>query len=798
MGQRTRQTISQADSPVVVACALSGKHARVIRPGAISAAQEVSRRFRQSANVVLHRVVALLTLLVVLTSAATVSGQVSLIKAEVASTSPPVRSGAPIAVIWKLAVQSSALVEGRLEVVVMDGPERLARSATDELVLASGEQLYRMVLPPLSTDNPLNAAEMRLRFVGTKQSIDLGTHLLRLPIPWQRMFVVAVCDPWPTRQNAEQHGIEQLFRFETYNPETADRTISTNVVHIRPDELLADPAACFSYDLVLLKDDGLADLKEPQLRALGRWVDAGGSLCVIRGQRRLGDTQTGFLRRFENGPGQMADRQTELPAAPGDAQSESQAVPVTDPQRGAAEGATPAIHLRRWGMGRFAQIRVGRDGAPAAEITDLRRVPAFLWKMRQDQVPNFVSTGTWIPETLERALMTVQAQPNGAPQVAADVAVANNVNLTNDLIAQVRPGEMQLAPVPLQTGDQLLGRLIPRDLRVVPLGLIGLILFVYVAAIGPGDYLLLGAIQRRKYTWLLFPAVTVGFAVGTILLSNWYMEFSDNRRSVTILDVGESNSVARRNEFQVLFRARPGEATTEVSQGYLTPMNHQRFSRATWYTFQQAQRNRTEDQFELVNIPTYEGRMPSRYRATQYLPQWTPQLNRLCSLGAGDTEVRMRWDSLAGLQLSPDGRSMPAGMREAILREVHAAFGQGVGTYVAFGRQIHHVAGPVGLLQQDDPSLARNGIPQPYYAVNQYQDGRNTSFLQDICAPWGLGGLFAVVSQLSPTGGPDFDDLALLDPSDPRQWLLVVIVDSADDLVVYRRLYTGETLNAGR
>ena len=53
------------------------------------------------------------------------------------------------------------------------------------------------------------------------------------------------------------------------------------------------------------------------------------------------------------------------------------------------------------------------------------------------------------------------------------------------------------------------------------------------------------------------------------------------------------------------------------------------------------------------------------------------------------------------------------------------------------------------------------------------------TFLDDVSVN-GLGGWFAVVSQMSPTGGKDFEDMALVDPSDPDQWLLVVAVVRAD------------------
>ena len=53
-------------------------------------------------------------------------------------------------------------------------------------------------------------------------------------------------------------------------------------------------------------------------------------------------------------------------------------------------------------------------------------------------------------------------------------------------------------------------------------------------------------------------------------------------------------------------------------------------------------------------------------------------------------------------------------------------------------------------------------------------------------------GLFALVSQIAPTGGGNFEDLALLDPADDRQWLLLVAVRRGNDWHLYRKLYVGE------
>ena len=46
------------------------------------------------------------------------------------------------------------------------------------------------------------------------------------------------------------------------------------------------------------------------------------------------------------------------------------------------------------------------------------------------------------------------------------------------------------------------------------------------------------------------------------------------------------------------------------------------------------------------------------------------------------------------------------------------------------------------------------------------------------------------MSQVSPTGADNLEDLAVFDPSDPSQRLLVAVEARGDDLVIYRHLFT--------
>lgn len=718
----------------------------------------------------------------------------------------PVRSGAPISLVWPLHSQSTSLLEGRLELTVHDGPDVLARVVTDERVLSTGDQLVRTVLPPMDTHDTYNSVEIHLKFVGPQQTIDLKDHPLRLPNAWQRFFVVGVCDPWQSNLSQSKQNFLKRFRFESYHADAGDRTITTSLSHVRPTEMPGDPLGYCGYDLVVLIDEGFLELKEAQLQALLAWVDAGGSLCLVPGRRGLDRLQLQFLNRLIDGtdspeftaniedlprqpPPIEAGVPTEAPEpepqpAPDGASNEiSTANPAGEVDTNRASGEK--LLLRPWGLGRIAVLRDGLSLLDDPKETDLRRLLAFLWRLRVDQSGSFLSGGQWKvqpPSGIQPGMMQpLPGQPMPAQQV--------NVQQASGIYDEIRRPDAKLAPIALQTGDQLLGRLMPRDLRVVPLWIVGLVLFLYVLVIGPADYLLLGAIRRRKLTWIVFPAVTIAFAVATVLFSNWYMSTSDNRRSVTILDIGQKGNVARRNQFQVLFRGTPGQSVTEVSKGFLSAMNHQQFSRGTWYTYQMAVNRGTEGGLELVRPPVYRGRVPAQYTLEQQLPQWTPQLNRLMQIPPADNPPAFDWGALVALDASQLALGGPESNR--IAQAVRDAFGSAAISCIAHGTQILRLSGQALPLQQDDQGFY---TADPY--ANVYYPGMNqqigTTFLQDVCSPWTAGGLFSVVSQISPTGGRNFEDLALLDPSNPRQWLLVIFVEQGDDLLVYRKLYTGE------
>lgn len=739
----------------------------------------------------------------------------ALLSAEIDATSPPVRAGAPATILWKLRSQSSALLKGMLEVSVYDGTELIVRLVTDEQAVGTGDSHHRTVLPPLSISNTgYGALEVDLRLLTDRKPIDLGRHSLRVPNLWQRTLVIGVAD---ARQAAGASALDTLLdslRFENYSPLEQDRTLTTSVFRVGPDDLLADPLTWCGYDVAVLCEEGFAELRDNQLQAVLRWVDAGGSLCVAPARATLKEQHVRFLHELcASGPdGGLFSL---------DARGQ-----LLDPENDASAG--DALLLKRFGLGRVALIR-GELERLIQNSTDVRRMAAHLWKLRRDQAKLFVAVGQWdayrlfdttaakdplLKQYLERSLgqykkMQSERAQRGEPvdpeieaiieqraRQLSDLAAKQNASGAQDpqlvqqqqqqqaVIAQqmasLRPHDMQLASMPIQTGDQLLEQLMPRDLKIVPLKLIGLILVLYVVAIGPGDYFFLGILKKRKWTWLLFPATTVAVAAGTIVLSHWYMRVSAIPRRVTVLDIGAGNRVARTSAFETLFRGTPGEAVTDVTRKMLCPMSLQRFSQGSWFNYQQAQAGGTAQQYRLAGTSRFTGRVPTQYAVQQYLPQWTPQLNRMFGMSSPEDAVEFDWQSLAGQQFGSVSDAEIVSAAKETAEKLIAALGAPSAVFIATADRLRLVSGETDALQS-----------AAVVSAYQWQSQEGRTFLHDICL-YPHGGFFNVVSQISPKGGDDFEDLALLDPSDPNQWLLIVVAPRGDDLIVYRKLYTGE------
>lgn len=694
------------------------------------------------------------------------------ISVELAPFSPPVRSDAPLVFVWRLSSQSAGLIEGKLEVTIFDNHEAIAHAVVDDVVLTAGEQLFRTVLPAVESNNQFDAVDVRVAFIGKNQKYGPWDFVLRAPNPRKRALTILVSNPWQASLSADKQQLVDRLRIETWNDDASDRTITTIPAHVRPEDLPADPLGYCGFDVAVLAHEGFSELKEGQLRTVLDWVEAGGSLCVVPGQGALKDYHATFLNHAaQNGLDELQfllDPSGRLATFAGD--DESVALPL----------------LRRYGLGRVALIPGRLDLLLAGHDSEMRKLLAFLWKLRRDRLEEFMNSGKFRIET---------DVPVDQPKPGDSDWQSYNMN-RNVSYAGLRKQDHQLAQLPLQSGDQLLSRLMPKGLEVVPMPLIGLILIVYVVLIGPADWVVLGAIQRRKWTWIAFPAVTIALTLGTVWLAEWYMQVKGDRRSVTFHDVGAGQKIARRNRFEVVFLSSERLVSTELTREIFTAMTLQRFSSGMWRSYQEAQMREGDQSHKYTHIAKTTGRVPAHYTVTQFVSQWTPQLNRRFSIPAGnDAPGKLDWNRFGDPRVfNPASVTTAGAPREQIIDGVRQAFGPLAAISVICGGKLHNLTGdtyvfsaiaaPYGL----DPY--GNPIQQsPYYQMGYDPNAQGRGFLENVSVN-SLGGLFAIVSQMSPTGGKDFEDMPLIDPSDPEQWLLIVAVERGDDLDIYRKLYT--------
>ena len=334
-----------------------------------------------------------------------------------------------------------------------------------------------------------------------------------------------------------------------------------------------------------------------------------------------------------------------------------------------------------------------------------------------------------------------------------------------------------LSPPPLDGRDGLFQLLMPQDVQMVPLGVIAGVLIAYVLAIGPVDYFLLGFLRLRRFTWVLFPAVTVGFAAVTLWLAQWYLGTNDSRRGIEIYDVVKGGIVARHTRVELLFLSQQRDILNDLQNGLFAHVGLMEAHRMSDPVMP------TPMGDALAKATVFEGRFPGRYAVVQTVPQWTPVVNRVSWIDPQPVQIetapeappaeKFDWDRLGDVETTAS--------RQKLAERVRRAFGeQATAAVYRQGGRIE-ILKSINALQplKLDPELRRFAVSGGDDVVHELSARSATR-------------LFSVASQVSPNGGPDLEDLSLLDSSDPRQSLLVIAVKKGPDFLVYRRLFVGE------
>ncbi|MCA9029824.1 MAG: hypothetical protein KDA66_03390 [Planctomycetaceae bacterium] len=681
---------------------------------------------------------------------------------EVDAASYYTRTGGPTQLVLNVTSGSGSVLKGQLTLQIANGRDLLGTFENSDLFITPGEQTMQMLIPPLAEDPVNGFLEVAVWFTRDDgKTYRLPNQQLRMTATDGRRFVLTKVQPEVEilQQNREfAEGLD----FDAFRPPVKKMDPSTGqeeAVRLQPltlarrvaaEDLPTLPIEHCASDIVAINGTGFATLKPAQLNALIGWIRAGGSLYVELNDTIQPAEQVQFLNQL------MEPHVVEVAFLPSS----------LGPPTLAAQGEVDDYLLCKFGLGRVAVVPGGTE-LPESDM--VRAVAPFLWKVRLDQVQAIGLDGEW------------------SFQVARDALRANESwNYSYQADPSTYEGQMlygNMNPVPVGGGIGLVKQLMPRGFELVPLWLIASVLCVFIVVVGPLDYFFVGLFTSRKWTWISFPTATLLFTGLAVFISNWYMNTGDHRGHLIIRDVVDGGLIARESELQLLFNSFSTVAKTNAEQELFTPLVYQRFtSEADSWELQVNQRRMQNA--GTVGKPVFNGQLPQYSTVSQSVPQWTPQLNRLSRIPNKDVREPsgFDWNTPIGWQDTAD-----------LQNRVRKAFGPSARAQLFRTQPGNDYAKYLKKVIQGGDQLldvASNNELQTTYTTVAYPQGNTTREFLETISMRESRGLFGVVSQVSPTGGDQFEDLTLMDSSNPFQVLLIVVVTNPDNSqTVFRRVY---------
>lgn len=631
------------------------------------------------------------------------------------------RSLGPTAIEVLIVCDSSRLFEGHLELSFFLGKEtriRVYEYRSDDLAISAGDHRLKVLVPPVPVTRDLDNLVIHGRFVGRTGVIEFpDEYNVQVGGSHKRQFVIGIAQPVTRVSRNDGLSFADRLPFEQFNRQPEIRSDwLTYPAFIPPAEFPVSSVGYFVFDVLVLEDDGLVELKEPQLRAIADWVEAGGSLLVMI-TREVQPRHRDFLNRL-------------IPAA------DEQATFGTDERGQLAllgdERTQPFVQSSP-GLGRVAVIYRPIERREFFETYEWKKIVLSLWKARVDQWPAIRTTGGWAPKVLP---------------------MQNNY---------LRPPAF--SPVPLANNEKLFELLIPSRVEGIPMRTVVAILALFLLAAAPGDYFLLGFLRRRKYTWVLFTTISLGFTLVTVQLAQSHLGRIDYRTHLTFIDLGASTQPVRSTKIEMVFVAAERKLETPTRDELHLSLNQRRLQ--TPAALNPRVFDATFDEYPLAvdpDIPLAEGRAVGSYTVHQQMRQWSPRFHRITTCVPTDSLPQIDWDRRPDESLdTSDGRRK---YHERVSRQFPEAT-----TLILHATDTYAVSAK-GEAITDLATEAQTLV----------------SLIADMSRRPDLG-MFSMVSQISPNGADGFEDLAVVDASDAARWWVLLIVPDGLSHTVYRKSF---------
>jgi hypothetical protein len=695
------------------------------------------------------------------------------------------RNSSPIPVEARFKWDGTRVLEGKLELEFLEGNRVLGRYRTDDLALTTGEQRFRILLPPLEQPFSDSQVEVRMKFVTADEVLNLDSSSLSVPTMSERAMSLGWCNAH-VDSAALALDLEQSLMFEHFAPglnPSEHRQLLTSMVRLNPEDLPMQSLSYTAFDVMVLTAEGFAEAHEGQLQTLARWVKGGGSVCVFVGGG-LQSHHLAFLNELLDtnsaGPVFIADNTGHL--LPG----------------------MQKISCLRSGVGRSVIVAGNLQPDPGLDSPAWREAVTFLWKIRDSQTQAILQSGHWEQATNSDWEGSFPTESSGQFRVRRPPRRPSPV---------VPMPAVQWGVQGSSLGAELITELMPKTVRLIPFPALLGTLGVFVLMIGPVDYYFLGWLRQRRYTWILFPAMSFVFTLGTVLMANHYLGLRDQRRSLIVVDVDKDGTPLRSNRYELVFAARDRQSVTEMKDalwahleadvlpgsGQMPMMMRGRAYNYNYNFNAQAFPPGSRVPYRAVAgeetaAAWYEGTLPAHYRTSKSLRQWQPELNRIFSFDAPPAPVLANWSAIEDVWPDLDAIRAKLSANRSFVGDVcmiSSSDSRG------FSQTADVTATNLAALSaQARAQMLQSAVDGSDGSAPPYQvrfDAASRRILPDsILAQLSLGdsfaGLRSVVSQISPTGGGNFEDVQVMDTTDSA---LAIVTQAGDDIVVYRRIFHG-------
>jgi hypothetical protein len=685
------------------------------------------------------------------------------IRVEIESSSFQSRTNGPIPLRLLVEWGGTRLAKGVLHVDfhASDDMRPLARYLLPATILTPGRNELFLTVAPLALANYESEATVQFAWEFDGQLETPPPQVLRVPGQSKRTFLIATIRP-SIRVQSDRDQFRWLALESWLSPDWKKEELripfQTLFAGLDADRMPADPNNLLAYDILGIGPRELANLSADQTGAIWSWLEAGGAACVIvNGATPYEPHQIDFLNRVS-----------------GNAKPPRFAVGTGNKLALASPDESAKAERFHVGWGRAAIVTLPKDELELGSSEDdhnlLVKLTDWLWRLSKRESESLWDTGH------------LTLRPDVKQYSQRNFAASYQVGFTTS-----RPWSVP--------SDYLF----PSTVRPVPGWLLATILGGFVLAIGPGDYLLLGAIRKRRWTWILLPLVTLGVTQLVITCSNSYLGQSERLSKIELRDIGTGGRIARKNQLSFLVPAQRGLFRVAAPTGMLTTfstdgtLTDNQFG-AVWTP------NGRVRQYPGVAPRSYQNMSGASYQGVEVTPsketpeisvastqrelaipveRWSPVMFRSLSIPRVETERlspgKFDWDRPGDLRL-PE-------VRERVLSALQAEYGNAICVVCSshYGTLINHI-----------------------YPGCSTEEARLTSA--------NIGGLIPssspireVVQQSAPSGSGTFEDLEsgplgtqMSVNAEDDELTLQVVAREKDMQVVYRKIYRVSDLAGDR